>query len=353
MTTQLQKINYQIVHAVAGRIRINVPRLKEDANYANKLQQAIMSLNEVTDVRVNSANASIIVKYNSNGTEDKTIQKKLGSCIQKADSIKAGVSFSSESLESVVEKSEEHNLIKADPPSIEQPKNDISKVISKSLGIQMPEESLAEIDQFPFNVDLARKVFEIGIPAPYILQSLNAKLNKFEAENEKNTDLQQIKVNLEAFFEEGGFLIKGKANGQFRVTLIMNPITNKKYYSPWISITAVGLAELDVKVVDEIINVSLSKLSVSGASGKWYKKLVKYAFEYILKSQVIDTINDALSKINGVKIQQLFLNLKGDEKLHKSTQELGLTAEKIDELLELAEVNARVSSDHLWLYVQL
>jgi copper chaperone CopZ len=353
MIDQLQKNNCQIVHAIAGRIRIKVPRLKTDTNYAEKLQQAVKSLGAVTDVRINSANASMIVEYNSTETEKKPIQTELVSCIQKADNIRTGVSFSPESPKSIAEKIEKHDLVKAVSPDVEQPENDISRLMSKSLGIQMPEDSLTKIDQFPFNIDLPRKVFEIGIPAPYILQPLNAELDKFEAENEQNTDLQQIKVNFEAFFKEGGLLIKGKANGKFRETLIVNPVTHKKYYSPWISITAVGSAALDVSVADETISVSLSKLSVSGASGKWYKKLVKYAFEYIFKNKIVARINDALSKINGAKIQQLFFELKGDEKLRKSAQELGLTEEKLDELLKLVEVNARVSSEHLWLYVQL
>jgi hypothetical protein len=115
----------------------------------------------------------------------------------------------------------------------------------------------------------------------------------------------------------------------------------------------VGSAELEATVVDETIKVNLTKLNVSGESGKWYKELVKYAFEYLFKTKLIAKINDTLSKIDGAKIQQLFFALKVDEKLRERSQELGLTSEKVDELLELIEVHARVSSDRLWLSVHL
>ncbi|WP_026732251.1 HMA2 domain-containing protein [Fischerella sp. PCC 9605] len=354
MPVQSQRIDYQVVHAIAGRIRIKIPRLQRDPKYADKLQQLVKSLSAVTDVRVNYANASIVVQYNPRSVENKAIQKELANCIQQASNMGAAVSTPSEPSEKhVAETTEKHDAVTEVVSLVaEQREINVTKVIQKSVGIQVPEEYLAS-EQFPINVDQERKVFEIGIPAPYILEPLNAELDKFEAENEKNTELQRIRVKLEAFLKEGGFLINGRARGQFRESFIVNPFTRKKHYTPWVSITAVGTAELDAYVVDETISVKLTKVNVSGDSGKWYRKLVKYAFEYLFKNKLVAKINDALSKINGAKIQQLFFKLKGDEKLREHGQELGLTPEKLDELLELVEVNARVSPDHLWLSVQL
>ncbi|MEC4814854.1 MAG: hypothetical protein SAK29_16470 [Scytonema sp. PMC 1069.18] len=353
MLNQSEKIDYQVVHAIAGRIRMKVPYLKRDPDYADRLQRLMKSISTVTDVRMNSANASIVVQYNPGEIDNKALQGKLVTFIQQADTVEEPVPSSPKSPEPSAKTIEQQNVGEAVSPSAKQSEDSISQVINKAVGIQLPDEYLDEIEQFPINVDLPRKVFEVGIPAPYILKPLNAELDKFEAENEKNTDLQRIRVNLEAFMREGGFRIDGKANGQFREIFIVNPINGKKHYTPWISMTAVGLAELDASVADETISVSLTKLKVSGESGKWYKKLVKYAFEYLFKNKLVAQINEALSQINGAKIQQLFFEIKGDEKLRQYSQELGLTQEKVDELLELVEVNARVSPDYLWLYVQL
>ncbi|MFQ4141152.1 HMA2 domain-containing protein [Chlorogloeopsis sp. ULAP02] len=342
MPVQSPKVDYQVVHAITGRIRIRVPRLKTDPDYGDRLQQIVKSLDVVTDVRVNAANASVVVQYNSADIENKVMQRELATCIQKAEQTET--TAPEPSVEPVAERTEQNDVV------IE----DVAQTTNKSAAIQVTDEYLSQIDdQFPINVDLENKLFEIGIPALQILQPLNVELKKFAAEHEKNTDLQRIQLDLEAFLREGGFLINGKAHGKFRETFIVNPITRRKHHTPWMSIAAVGIAELDATVVDETINVNLTKLKVSGDSGKWYKELVKYAFEYLFKTKLVAKINDALSKIDGAKVQQIFFQLKGNEKVRAKTQKLGLTPEKLDELLELVEVNARVSPDYLWLYVQL
>lgn len=221
------------------------------------------------------------------------------------------------------------------------------------MGIQIPDECLSRVDQFPTNIDQERKLFEVGIPAFCILQPLNAELDRFEAENEKSTAFQRIRVDVEAFLKEGGIIVNGKANGQFRELIFKNPITGKHHYTPWVSITGVGAAELDISVVDETIKVNLTKLNVSGNPGKWYEDLLEYAFEYLFKDKLVTKINQALSTINGVKLQQLFFQLKGAEKAQARLQDLGITPEKLDELLGVVKVNARLSVDYLWLSVQL
>lgn len=344
MSVQSEKIEYQIVHAIAGRIRLKIPRLKRDPDYGERLQRLVKSLKPVTEVRLNSASASAIVHYNPRNIESKIMQRALAVCVWQADSNGAiSIEYPLKLLTGTTEP--QNSIIEAISP--------VTKQTEDNFSLETSQEHLSDNEQLPINVDLEQKVFEVGIPASYILEPLNAELEKFAAENEKNTESQLIKIDLEAFLRNGGFLIDGKANGWFREIFFINPFTGKKHYTPWISITAVGTAELEATVVDETINVNLTKLNVSGESGKWYKELVKYAFEYLFKTKLTAKINETLSKIDGAKIQQLFFDLKGDEKLRERSHELGLTSEKVDELLELVEVNARVSSDRVWLMVHL
>ena len=350
MSVQSKSIELQIVHSLPGRIHIKIPRLKRDLSYSERLQQLVKSLGAVTDVRVNSASASMIVYYNSRSIENKIMQRELIVCVWQADSKEVSVIESPPKLLAEITK-QPAPVIEAVSSAAEQTEDEVSTATNQTTGIEILEENLSEVEQFPINVDLEQELFEVGIPASYILQPLNVELKKFGAEHEKNTDSRRIKVDMEAFFREGGFLLYGKANGCFRDILFINPFTGKKHYTPWLSITAVGTAELEATVVDETIHVNLTKLSVAGESGKWYKELVKYAFDYLFKTKLIAKINYTLSQIKGAKIQQLFLELKVDEKLRKRIQKLGFTPEKVDELLELVEVNARVSSDRLWLSV--
>ena len=220
------------------------------------------------------------------------------------------------------------------------------------MGIQIPDDCLSGVDQFPTNIDQERKVFEVGIPASCILRPLNAELDRLETENEKDTKFQRIRLDVEAFLKDGGIFLKASANGQFREKIGDNPFTGKEYFSPWISITGVGTADLAASVVDETIGVNLTRLDVSGNPGKWYEDLFKYAFDELLKDKVVAKINDALSTINDVKLQQLFFNLKGAEKARARLGEFGLTPEKIEELLGLVKANARITPDYLWLSIQ-
>jgi hypothetical protein len=280
------------------------------------------------------------------------MQRKLIVCIWKADSKEA------KSIESCLEifpeiTKKEDSGTEVVSNAAEQTVDDVSTETKQITKIETDKEDLSKIDQFPINIDVKQKLFEVGIPASYILQPLNAELKKFETEHEKKTDLQQIKVNIEAFFREAGFLIYGRATGRFRDQIFTNPFTSKKYYTPWITITAVGTAELKTTVVDETIHVELDNLNISGEPGKWYKKLVEYAFDYLFKTKLIAKINNLLSTIKDAKIQQLFFKLKIDEKLRKHSHLFDLTSEKVDELLELVKVNARVSRDFLWLSVHL
>ncbi len=56
-------MNYQIVHAIEGRIRIRIPLLAQETNYNSKLQSLVESLNFVTEVRINPQAESIVVTY--------------------------------------------------------------------------------------------------------------------------------------------------------------------------------------------------------------------------------------------------------------------------------------------------
>ncbi|MBD2440829.1 HMA2 domain-containing protein [Nostoc sp. FACHB-110] len=56
-------MDYQIVHAVEGRIRIRIPLLAEETEYVSKLQKRVESLNYVTNVRINPLAESMIVTY--------------------------------------------------------------------------------------------------------------------------------------------------------------------------------------------------------------------------------------------------------------------------------------------------
>jgi outer membrane lipoprotein SlyB len=74
-------MDHQIVHAVEGRIRIRIPLLAEEVEYASKLQKQIESLNFVTNVRINPLAESIIVTYRYKRVSSALMQTHLQEAI--------------------------------------------------------------------------------------------------------------------------------------------------------------------------------------------------------------------------------------------------------------------------------
>ncbi|NEU72896.1 hypothetical protein PI95_010050 [Hassallia byssoidea VB512170] len=57
------KIDYSVVHAINGRIRLNVPKIAVDRAYGRRLERLVKSDAQVTSVRVNYDAASIAIAY--------------------------------------------------------------------------------------------------------------------------------------------------------------------------------------------------------------------------------------------------------------------------------------------------
>ncbi|MBE9008911.1 hypothetical protein IQ250_01620, partial [Pseudanabaenaceae cyanobacterium LEGE 13415] len=78
-------MNYQIVHTIAGRLRIRIPQLANDTEFASRLSGFFESLAGVTQVRVNPAASSIVIQYQPAATE--IIESSLHTCICKAHGV--------------------------------------------------------------------------------------------------------------------------------------------------------------------------------------------------------------------------------------------------------------------------
>jgi len=78
------KMNYQVVHAVAGRFRVRIPQLASESEYVSKLSWLIKSLNFVTSVRINPAASSVIVNYDVDVVSSTALVEKVFACIRQA-----------------------------------------------------------------------------------------------------------------------------------------------------------------------------------------------------------------------------------------------------------------------------
>lgn len=72
---------YTIAHAVPGRVRLRMPQLAVDADFARRLQQALHADEYVKKVRINRAAASIAINYDNQGLSDWELGMRLMSII--------------------------------------------------------------------------------------------------------------------------------------------------------------------------------------------------------------------------------------------------------------------------------
>ncbi|MCB0243621.1 MAG: heavy metal translocating P-type ATPase [Anaerolineae bacterium] len=82
---KVRAVEYEVVHHVAGRVRIRIPRLAHDDRFGQRLVSETMELPGVTRARVSQSSRSLVVEYRSqlNGIND-AILPQVVECIRSA-----------------------------------------------------------------------------------------------------------------------------------------------------------------------------------------------------------------------------------------------------------------------------
>ncbi len=62
--------DYEIVHQILGRIRLRVPKISRDDNYARELKHLLEQDNRITDVRLKTNSSSVVILYDPETLSD-------------------------------------------------------------------------------------------------------------------------------------------------------------------------------------------------------------------------------------------------------------------------------------------
>jgi len=76
----------EIIHAIAGRVRLRIPRLRQDLSYAERLRQCLQSLAGVQEIQINPDAASVAISYAPTLSEA-TFQQRLFQAIAQSGSV--------------------------------------------------------------------------------------------------------------------------------------------------------------------------------------------------------------------------------------------------------------------------
>ena len=55
--------DYELVHQIPGRIRLRIPRISNDRNYAQELKHVLEQDNRITDIRLKTNSNSVVILY--------------------------------------------------------------------------------------------------------------------------------------------------------------------------------------------------------------------------------------------------------------------------------------------------
>lgn len=110
----MEQVGYQIVHSIAGRIRIRVPWLETDLQSASIYQRLVEKLSGVKTVRINPLAQSIVVEYSAEAVSISRMEELLISTMQQVKLTSAA-------------------------PTVEQEPNPESSTVAESFDIDVSE----------------------------------------------------------------------------------------------------------------------------------------------------------------------------------------------------------------------
>jgi cation transport ATPase len=123
-TADNAKITCNIVHAIPGRIRLNVPKLAQDRDYAKRLERLLKADPQVTNVRINCDAASVAIAYQPSNIEAShwvgliQLAKETAPRVMEKDAKTRGVGDAQNSITKLVtqlSKSEEFQTATVEP----------------------------------------------------------------------------------------------------------------------------------------------------------------------------------------------------------------------------------------------
>ncbi|MFB2978592.1 HMA2 domain-containing protein [Microseira sp. BLCC-F43] len=114
--------NYQIIHAVPGRVRFRVPWLAQDSEYAKRVYNLISKHSQVNDIRINPKAASMAIAYTPSNMSDGQMRQHLVNLI--LNELPTETSRVDETVETVVKAPVAANLPEVSPESESLPNND-------------------------------------------------------------------------------------------------------------------------------------------------------------------------------------------------------------------------------------
>ena len=80
--------DYKVLHSVPGRLRLQIPQLREDQSLAKRLETSLLNDSIVSKVRINRAAASVVIHYSNTDLSELDLGLRLLKILDQAKQTK-------------------------------------------------------------------------------------------------------------------------------------------------------------------------------------------------------------------------------------------------------------------------
>lgn len=167
---------------------------------------------------------------------------------------------------------------------------------------------------------------------------------KINEQRLKDTDFNRITLKRTRADIVGDKLrVSGDVQFEHRELIVRNPITGKRHYSPWVSVSGKVTQLFGIQIRDNktvVRNIGAPKLE--GLEGRWYALIVSEVGLYV-GPRIAPKITQALSNFNGLDVRQFAIN-EGSPLL---AAKLGINENIVKQTLQqnIGPINAGILGD--------
>ncbi|MEM7062571.1 MAG: HMA2 domain-containing protein [Cyanobacteria bacterium P01_B01_bin.77] len=76
--------DYKVLHSVPGRLRLQIPQLREDQHFSKRLETSLLNDSIVSKVRLNRAAASVVIQYRDSSLSELDLGLRLLKVLDQA-----------------------------------------------------------------------------------------------------------------------------------------------------------------------------------------------------------------------------------------------------------------------------
>ncbi|MEG5058188.1 hypothetical protein QUB60_09035 [Microcoleus sp. A2-C5] len=215
-------------------------------------------------------------------------------------------------------------------------------MVVETVSYQEPKAVAVNFPNFEPGLKIEGNVAQLFIPKD-LMEAVLTQALKVNEQRLKDTAFNRFTLKGTNCNVVGDKLqVSGILQVEHRELLVKNPITGKKHYSPWISVSGrvTQLFGIQVKNNQTIVS-NIGAPKIEGLEARWYAELISLAGRYVGPS-LAPKLTKELSNFNGLNVRQFAI----DKSTPLIASKLGITQDIVRKALEknIGSINAGINN---------